>query len=54
MSWICDASGRVHQKVPDEILADAEAQAKAAMEESDMEDWAGGGRGPRGLGRRLR
>ncbi|GBF90613.1 proteasome subunit alpha type-3 [Raphidocelis subcapitata] len=38
MSWICDDSGRVHQRVPAEVLAEAEAAAKAAMEESDMED----------------
>lgn len=27
-----------HAQVPDDVLADAEAQAKASLEESDMED----------------
>lgn len=38
MSWICDESGRVHERVPADVLAAAEAAAKAALEESDMED----------------
>ena len=36
MSWICDATDRVFQRVPEEILQAAEAAAKAALEESDM------------------
>jgi len=38
MSWICDESGRIHQKVPADVQAAAEQQAKAAVEDSDMED----------------
>lgn len=38
MSWICDESNRVHERVPADVLAAAEAAAKAALEESDMED----------------
>ncbi|GBG70095.1 hypothetical protein CBR_g5726 [Chara braunii] len=38
MSWICDESNREHQLVPRELLAQAEAAAKAAQEEEDMED----------------
>lgn len=38
MSWICDDSGRTHQRVPADLFAEAERQAKAALAESDMED----------------
>jgi 20S proteasome subunit alpha 7 len=38
MSWICDESEKAHQRVPADILAAAEAQAKASMQEDDMED----------------
>lgn len=38
MSWICEESGWKHARVPADVQADAEAQAKAAQEESDMED----------------
>ncbi|CAL5221453.1 g3645 [Coccomyxa viridis] len=38
VSWICDATDRVFQRVPEDILQAAEAAAKAALEESDMED----------------
>eukprot|EP00878_Enallax_costatus_P003267 GHUV01003470.1.p1 GENE.GHUV01003470.1~~GHUV01003470.1.p1 ORF type:complete len:250 (+),score=72.50 GHUV01003470.1:219-968(+) len=38
MSWICEESGRKHQRVPPELIAEAEQQAKAAAEDSDMED----------------
>jgi 20S proteasome subunit alpha 7 len=38
MTWISDATGRVHERVPADVLAAAEAAAKAAMEESDMDD----------------
>ncbi|KAG2447514.1 hypothetical protein HYH02_007438 [Chlamydomonas schloesseri] len=38
VSWVCDESGKVHQRVPDELLAEAERQAKAALEDSDMDD----------------
>ena len=36
VSWICDATDRVFQRVPEDILQAAEAAAKAALEESDM------------------
>jgi hypothetical protein len=36
MSWICEESGREFQKVPAEIVAEAEQQAKAALADSDM------------------
>ncbi|KAF6261749.1 20S proteasome alpha subunit G [Scenedesmus sp. NREL 46B-D3] len=38
MSWICEESGWKHARVPAELVAEAEQQAKAAAEESDMED----------------
>jgi 20S proteasome subunit alpha 7 len=37
MSWICPESNNQHQLVPKEILAEADKQAKAALE-ADMED----------------
>lgn len=37
MSWICDESGRQHTLVPEELKAEAERLAKAAME-ADMDD----------------
>lgn len=36
VSWICDATDRVFQRVPKDVLQAAEAAAKAALEESDM------------------
>ena len=36
ISWICDATDRVFQRVPEDVLQAAEAAAKAALEESDM------------------
>lgn len=38
ISWICEESGRLHQRVPADVAADAERHAKAALEDSDMED----------------
>lgn len=38
MSWICDASGQKQERVPAAKLEEAERQAKAALEEADMED----------------
>ena len=38
VSWICDATDRVFQRVPEDILQAAEAAAKAALEDSDMYD----------------
>lgn len=36
ISWICEESGRLHQRVPADVAADAERHAKAALEDSDM------------------
>ncbi|GAX73520.1 hypothetical protein CEUSTIGMA_g972.t1 [Chlamydomonas eustigma] len=38
MSWLCEESGLQHQKVPADLLAAAEAQAKAALQDDDMDD----------------
>lgn len=38
ISWICDESNKVHQKIPAELHAEVERAAKAAMADSDMED----------------
>ena len=38
MTWICEESGWKHQAVPEDILADADAKAKAALEEGMEED----------------
>lgn len=35
LAWVCDASGRVFERVPADLVAAAEAAAKAALEESD-------------------
>ncbi|XP_020101895.1 proteasome subunit alpha type-3 isoform X1 [Ananas comosus] len=37
MSWVCDESNRLHQKVPDNLLEEAKAAAKAALEEMDAD-----------------
>jgi len=37
LSWVCDASKRMHQLVPAELQAEAEAAAKAAREAMDDE-----------------
>ncbi|KAJ7976507.1 Proteasome subunit alpha type [Quillaja saponaria] len=37
MSWVCDESNRQHQKVPDGLLEEAKAAAKAALEEMDAD-----------------
>ncbi|KAL3841115.1 hypothetical protein ACJIZ3_025706 [Penstemon smallii] len=37
MSWVCDESKRQHQKVPDDLLEEAKAAAKAALEEMDAD-----------------
>lgn len=37
MSWICDESGREHQLVPDDIVAAATEEAKAALESDDSD-----------------
>eukprot|EP00803_Ostreobium_quekettii_P010703 evm.model.scf_4501.1 EVM.evm.TU.scf_4501.1 scf_4501:5888-6640(+) len=38
MSWVCDESGRRHERVPEDLFAEVERQAKAALEESDMDE----------------
>lgn len=38
LSWICDANGRKFERVPADKVAAAEAEAKAALAESDMDD----------------
>uniref|UniRef100_A0A7S3VKX5 Proteasome subunit alpha type-3 n=1 Tax=Dunaliella tertiolecta TaxID=3047 RepID=A0A7S3VKX5_DUNTE len=38
ISWVCEESGREHQRVPQDLMAEATQAAKAAMAESDMED----------------
>ena len=38
LAWVCEASGRAFQRVPADVAAAAEAAAKAALAESDMED----------------
>ncbi|KAI3891537.1 hypothetical protein MKW92_000247 [Papaver armeniacum] len=37
MSWVCDESNRLHQKVPEELLEQAITMAKAALEEMDAD-----------------
>ncbi|KZV27386.1 hypothetical protein F511_02495 [Dorcoceras hygrometricum] len=37
MSWVCDESNRQHQKVPDDLLEEVKAAAKAALEEMDAD-----------------
>jgi hypothetical protein len=38
MTWICEESGFKHAPVPADLLAEAEAKAKAALEEGMEED----------------
>ena len=35
LAWVCDASGRQFERVPAALAAEAEAEAKAALDESD-------------------
>ncbi|KAB5540714.1 hypothetical protein DKX38_013688 [Salix brachista] len=37
MSWVCNESKRQHQKVPDELLEEAKAAARIALEEMDAD-----------------
>ncbi|KAG8367774.1 hypothetical protein BUALT_Bualt16G0107700 [Buddleja alternifolia] len=37
LSWVCDESNRQHQKVPENLLEEAKAAAKAALEEMDAD-----------------
>jgi 20S proteasome subunit alpha 7 len=36
MAWICEASGRKFQQIPQDVIADAEKKAKEAIEAADM------------------
>ena len=38
MTWICAESGMKHALVPKELMVEAEAKAKAALEEGMEED----------------
>ena len=38
LAWVCDASGRRFERVPAEVAAAAEAAAKAALADSDMDE----------------
>lgn len=37
LSWVCEESNRMHQRVPADLLEEAQRAAKAAAEDSDME-----------------
>jgi len=36
MAWVCDESGKQFQRVPNELVAEAERVAKEALEAEDM------------------
>ncbi len=36
LSWVCEESGRLHQRVPQELFDEAMRLAKASAEDSDM------------------
>lgn len=38
MTWVCTESGNKHKAVPAELLAEADAKGKAALEEGMEED----------------
>uniref|UniRef100_A0A7S0WL28 Proteasome subunit alpha type-3 n=1 Tax=Chlamydomonas leiostraca TaxID=1034604 RepID=A0A7S0WL28_9CHLO len=38
VSWVCEESGGQHQRVPEALMAEAVAAAKAAMADSDMDE----------------
>ena len=38
LAWVCEASGRKFERVPKEVAAGAEAAAKAALADSDMDE----------------
>lgn len=38
LAWVCDESNRQFQRVPDELVAEAEKAAKEALEAEDMDD----------------
>ena len=38
LAWVCEASGRKFERVPADIVTAAEAAAKAALADSDMDE----------------
>ena len=38
MTWVCTESGNTHKAVPEELLKEADAKGKAALEEGMEED----------------
>jgi 20S proteasome subunit alpha 7 len=38
MTWVCTESGNKHKAVPEELLKEADAKGKAALEEGMEED----------------
>jgi hypothetical protein len=38
MSWISEESNRLHQRVPDDLIAAAQRQAKESLEADEMGD----------------
>lgn len=38
ISWVCEESGRLHQRVPPDLMEEATRAAKAAAADSDMDD----------------
>lgn len=38
LSWVCEESGGLHQRVPAELAAEAQQLAKASAADSDMDD----------------
>lgn len=38
MGWVGEATGGKHQRVPEEVVDEAETWARAKLEEDDMDD----------------
>ena len=38
LAWVCEASGRRFERVPKDVATAAEAAAKAALADSDMDE----------------
>lgn len=38
LSWICEETGKEHKRIPQELVAEVEREARAALEESDMDE----------------
>ena len=38
MSWVCDETGKRHERVPQSLVREADEAAKRALEEADMSD----------------